>query len=75
MASADLCETLEEMAENSDELLTEFIKEGEVNLRESHGEYNLLGIAVTSDNKLLLCNGDDGRLAMTKAHMAYVQVS
>ena len=58
MASADLCETLEEMAENSDELLTEFIKEGEVNLRVRHGEYNLLGIAVTSDNKLLLCNWD-----------------
>ena len=34
---------------------TEFIKEGEVNLK--HGEqYNLRGMAVTSDNKLLLCN-------------------
>jgi hypothetical protein len=35
--------------------LTEFIKEGEVNLK--HGEqYNLTDMAVTSDNKLLLCN-------------------
>jgi hypothetical protein len=35
--------------------LTKFIKEGEVNLR--HGEkYNLTDMAVTSDNKLLLCN-------------------
>ena len=38
--------------------LTEFIKEGEVNLK--HGEqYNLCGMAVTSDNKLLLCNNSD----------------
>jgi hypothetical protein len=35
--------------------LTEFIKEDEVNLK--HGEqYNLIDIAITSDNKLLLCN-------------------
>jgi DNA-binding FrmR family transcriptional regulator len=35
--------------------LTEFIKEGEVNLK--HGEkYSLADMAVTSDNKLLLCN-------------------
>ena len=35
--------------------LTEFIKEGEVNLK--HGkQYNVRGMAVTSDNKLLLCN-------------------
>ena len=35
--------------------LTEFIKEGEVNLK--HGEqYWLTDMAVTSDNKLLLCN-------------------
>ena len=35
--------------------LTEFIKEGEVNLK--HGEqYKLTDMAVTSDNKLLLCN-------------------
>jgi hypothetical protein len=35
--------------------LTEFIKEGEVNLK--HGEhYDFTDMAVTSDNKLLLCN-------------------
>jgi hypothetical protein len=35
--------------------LTEFIKEGKVNLK--HGEqYSLTDMAVTSDNKLLLCN-------------------
>ena len=35
--------------------LTEFIKEGDVNLK--HGEhYRLTDMAVTSDNKLLLCN-------------------
>jgi hypothetical protein len=35
--------------------LTEFIKEGKVNLK--HGEqYDLRDMAVTSDNKLLLCN-------------------
>ena len=38
--------------------LTEFIKEGKVNLK--HGErYDLIDMAVTSDNKLLLCNYDD----------------
>jgi hypothetical protein len=35
--------------------LTEFIKEGEVNLK--HGEqYQLTDMTLTSDNKLLLCN-------------------
>jgi hypothetical protein len=35
--------------------LTEFIKEGEVNLK--HGvHYDLTDMAVTSDNKLLLCS-------------------
>jgi hypothetical protein len=37
--------------------LTEFIKEDEVKLK--HGEqYNLIDMAVTSDNKLLLCNAE-----------------
>jgi hypothetical protein len=36
-------------------VLTEFIKEGQVDLK--HGEtYNFTDMAVTSDNKLLLCN-------------------
>jgi hypothetical protein len=38
-----------------DRRLTEFIKEGEVILK--HGkQYELTDMAVTSDNKLLLCN-------------------
>jgi hypothetical protein len=36
--------------------LTEFIKEGQVNLTRGV-RYNLTDMAVTSDNKLLLCNG------------------
>jgi hypothetical protein len=35
--------------------LTEFIKEGEVNLKHVE-QYYLTDMAVTSDNKLLLCN-------------------
>ena len=42
-------------------ILTEFIKEGEVNLK--RGEQNgLTDMAVTSDNKLLLCYCDDDHL-------------
>jgi len=37
--------------------LTEFIKEGQLNLRQGEG-YDLTDIAVTSDNKLLLFNWD-----------------
>ena len=36
--------------------LTEFIKEGEINLKRRGEQYNLSNMAVTSDNKLLLCN-------------------
>jgi hypothetical protein len=35
--------------------LTEFITEGQVNLKRCE-EYNITDMAVTSDNKLLLCN-------------------
>jgi hypothetical protein len=35
--------------------LTEFIKEGQVNLKRGV-QYYLIDMAVTSDNKLLLCN-------------------
>jgi hypothetical protein len=41
--------------------LTEFIKEGEVKLKHSE-QYNLTEIAVTSDNKLLLCIIGQGRV-------------
>jgi hypothetical protein len=37
--------------------LTEFIKEDEINLPPGE-RYNLIDIAVTSDNKLLLCNSE-----------------
>ena len=37
--------------------LTEFIKEGEVNQIIYGKQYGLTDMAVTSDNKLLLCNG------------------
>ena len=53
--------------------LTEFIKEGEViNLK--HGEqYNLTDMAVTSDNKLLLCNADssDQKVYIYKDYKTY----
>jgi DNA-binding beta-propeller fold protein YncE len=44
-----------QVQQDRSQTLTEFIKEGEVNLK--HGEqYWLTNMAVTSDNKLLLCN-------------------
>jgi hypothetical protein len=44
-----------QVQQDRSQTLTEFIKEGEVNLK--HGErYKLMDMAVTSDNKLLLCN-------------------
>jgi hypothetical protein len=49
--------------------LTEFIKEGEVNLtRDVHG---LTDMAVTSDNKLLLCNYDDKKVDIYKDYKTY----
>jgi DNA-binding beta-propeller fold protein YncE len=50
--------------------LTEFTKEGEVNLK--HGErYNLTDMAVTSDNKLLLCNSSHHRVYIYKDYKTY----
>ena len=50
--------------------LTEFIKEGEVNLK--HGEqYWLTDMAVTSDNKLLLCNHKPSRVYIYKDCKTY----
>jgi hypothetical protein len=50
--------------------LTEFIKEGEVNLK--HGEqYKLTDMAVTSDNKLLLCNHSDDKVDIYKDYKTY----
>jgi hypothetical protein len=50
--------------------LTEFIKEGEVNLK--HGEqYDLTDMAVTSDNKLLLCNFTSSHIYIYKDYKTY----
>jgi hypothetical protein len=50
--------------------LTEFIKEDGVNL--THGVYyNLSDMAVTSDNKLLLCNYDDNKVYIYKDYKTY----
>jgi hypothetical protein len=50
--------------------LTDFIKEDEVNLK--HGEqYNLIDIAITSDNKLLLCNYTSSHVYIYKDYKTY----
>ena len=50
--------------------LTEFIKEDEINLtRGVH--YNLTDMAVTSDNKLLLCNYSDKKVDIYKDYKTY----
>jgi hypothetical protein len=45
----------EQVEVDRSQTLTEFITEDEINLR-SGERYNLIDIAVTSDNKLLLCS-------------------
>jgi hypothetical protein len=49
--------------------LTEFIKEGEVNLKP--GELYIIDMAVTSDNKLLLCNYSDDKVDIYKDYKTY----
>jgi hypothetical protein len=49
--------------------LTEFIKEGEVNLKP--GESYITDMAVTSDNKLLLCNYYDDKVYIYKDYKTY----
>ena len=49
--------------------LTEFIKEDEINL--TRGEHNLSDMAVTSDNKLLLCNYSDHKVYIYKDYKTY----
>ena len=53
--------------------LTEFIKEGQVNLTQlKRGvHYNLSDMAVTSDNKLLLCNFSDKKVYIYKDYKTY----
>ena len=50
--------------------LTEFIKEDEINLTRSV-QYNLSDMAVTSDNKLLLCNSSDKKVYIYKDYKTY----
>jgi hypothetical protein len=50
--------------------LTEFIKEGRVNLKPGES-YNLTDMAVTSDNKLLLSNYSDKKVDIYKDYKTY----
>ena len=50
--------------------LTEFIKEDEINLT-CGVDYNLIDMAVTSDNKLLLCNYSDKKVYIYKDYKTY----
>jgi DNA-binding beta-propeller fold protein YncE len=50
--------------------LTEFIKEGQVILKRGV-QYNLIDMAVTSDNKLLLCNYYDKKVYIYKDYKTY----
>jgi hypothetical protein len=50
--------------------LTEFIKEGQVNLKDDV-HYMLSDMAVTSDNKLLLCNYRDKKVYIYKDYKTY----
>ena len=49
--------------------LTEFIKEDEINITRVH--YSLTDMAVTSDNKLLLCNYSDKKVDIYKDYKTY----
>jgi hypothetical protein len=55
---------------DTSQTLTEFIKEGQVNLTRGV-RYNLTDMAVTSDNKLLLCNFSDDKVYIYKDYKTY----
>ena len=60
----------EQVEVDRSQTLTEFIKEDEINLtRGIH--YNLTDMAVTSDNKLLLCNYYDNKVYIYKDYKTY----
>jgi hypothetical protein len=63
----------EQVEVDRSQTLTEFIKENEVNLTQlKRGvHYNLSDMAVTSDNKLLLCNYDDKKVDIYKDYKTY----
>ena len=52
------------------QILTEFITEDEINLKRGI-PYNLSDMAVTSDNKLLLCNYSDEKVYIYKDYKTY----
>ena len=60
----------EQVEVDRSQTLTEFIKEGEVNLTRDV-LYNLSDMAVTSDNKLLLCNYYDKKVYIYKDYKTY----
>jgi hypothetical protein len=51
--------------------LTEFIKDGVINLKRGV-RYSLTDMAVTSDNKLLLCNYSDQKVYIYKDYKTYM---
>jgi hypothetical protein len=60
----------EQVEVDRSQTLTEFIKEDEINLtRDVH--YDLTDMAVTSDNKLLLCNYYDKKVYIYKDYKTY----
>jgi hypothetical protein len=60
----------EQVEVDRSQTLTEFIKEDEINLTPGI-PYNLSDMAVTSDNKLLLCNYDDKKVYIYKDYKTY----
>jgi hypothetical protein len=59
----------EQVEVDRSQTLTEFIKEGEVNLKP--GESYITDMAVTSDNKLLLCDCSDKKVYIYKDYKTY----
>jgi DNA-binding beta-propeller fold protein YncE len=60
----------EQVEVDRSQTLTEFITEDEINLKRGV-RYNLSDMAVTSDNKLLLCNYDDEKVYIYKDYKTY----
>jgi hypothetical protein len=60
----------EQVEVDRSQTLTEFIKEDEINLTRGI-PYNLSDMAVTSDNKLLLCNYSDKKVYIYKDYKTY----
>jgi hypothetical protein len=61
----------EQVEVDRSQTLTEFIKENEVINLKRGVLYDLTGMAVTSDNKLLLCNHYDKKVYIYKDYKTY----